>query len=407
MNVGCVPKKLMFQAASHMEEIADMRDYGIDVKVEKAFDWGTVKEKRDAYIKRLNGIYARNLANSNVEVIEGYGTFVDHRTITVGGVSYTADHILIAVGGQPDIPNTPGAEHGITSDGFFDLTEIPKRTVVVGAGYIAVEMAAILHHLGSDVTMLIRKEKVLRTFDQDISDRITKEMEETGIKIMKTTQVTQVEKNSSGLTIKTDAGPSIDAECLLWAVGRTPNVESLGLSKAGVETTQRGHIIVDPYQNTTQKGVYALGDVAGKFELTPVAINAGRKLAHRLFNSESTSLTEYENIPSVVFSHPPIGTIGMTESEAVAKFGAEAIKIYASEFTPLYHALTERKQKTFMKLVCAGPQEKVVGLHMMGRGCDEILQGFGVAIKMGATKKDFDNVVAIHPTSAEELVTMR
>merc|ERR1711981_46098 len=264
--------------------------------------------------------------------------------------------------------------------------------------------------LGADVTQILRKDKALRTFDSMIVDAVTDEIEEMGINLVKNArEVAHVEKTGDGtLAVSTKSGVTIEGvDCLLWAIGRTSNTANLGLDKAGVTMDKKGDIVVDEFQNTSNPNIYAVGDVIGKWALTPVAIAAGRKLAHRIFNNESDLKLDYENIPTVVFSHPPIGTCGITEKEAKDKYGDDQVKTYSSSFTPLYHALTQRKQLTKMKLVCAGPEEKVVGLHMMGRGCDEMLQGFGVAMRMGATKKDFDNVVAIHPTSSEELVTMR
>jgi len=409
VNVGCVPKKIMFQAAMHAEEFQDQRDYGLKVVNNDIFDWKDVKIRRDAYIKRLNDIYFNNLQKSKVELIRGQGVFVDKDKIAVGQDVYSADHILIAVGGYPAWPSIPGAEHGISSDGFFELEELPKRAVVVGAGYIAVEMAGILKSLGSEVHQIIRKDKVLRSFDETIVDSVTEELQHLGVNLVKQTEVAHIEKKDDKyLRISTKSGVVLDdVDCLLWAIGRTSNTANLGLDKAEIKMDRKGDIIVDDFQNTSNPQVFAVGDVIGKWQLTPVAIAAGRKLAHRLFNNETDLKLDYENIPTVVFSHPPIGTCGITEQEARAKFGDDKIKIYKSTFTPLYHALTQRKQLTKMKLVCAGPEEKVVGLHMIGRGCDEMLQGFGVAMRMGATKKDFDNVVAIHPTSSEELVTMR
>jgi len=412
VNVGCVPKKIMFEAASLCEALHDMKDYGFDVTINNKFDWGAIKAKRDAYIERLNGIYTRNLAKSQVDFIQGTAKFVGEKQVQVGTETYSADKILIAVGGKPAWPEVPGADLGISSDGFFQLETLPKKTVVVGAGYIAVEMAGILKALGSDVLLLIRRDKVLRSFDELISAKVTEALEESGIRLLKNTEVKGVRlenpENPDKKTVTTSSGEEInDVNCVLWAIGRTPNTQDLGLeSLTGVNCTPRGHIIVDQWQATSNPDVFALGDVTGKWELTPVAIAAGRRLAHRLFESGSEDLKlDYENIPSVVFSHPPVGTMGMTESEARAK--CESVKVYQSTFTPMYFSMTERKQSCTMKLVCCGPEERVVGLHMIGRQVDEILQGFGVAIRMGATKKDFDNVVAIHPTSAEELVTMR
>jgi len=405
VNVGCVPKKVMFNTAVHMEYIHDHKDYGFDVTFNK-FNWPAIKKKRDEYIVRLNGIYERNLGSSKVEYIKGYGKFTPEGQVECDGQLYTADHILIATGGRPTTPKIPGGENGISSDGFFELEDLPKKTVVVGAGYIAVELAGILHTLGSDTTLLIRFDKVLRNFDSIISDGVTEELETAGVKVMRSTQTKSVTKvGEKNFTVHTNNGDIENVDCLIWAIGRKPNIE-IGLEHVGVQL-EKGHIKVDEFQNTDAKGIYALGDVCGKALLTPVAIAAGRRLAHRIFNNEKDLKLDYDNIPTVVFSHPPVGTIGLTEDEAKEKYGADKIKTYATKFSPMYHAVTDRKTQCRMKLICVLPEEKVVGLHMMGIGCDEMLQGFGVAIKMGATKKDFDNCVAIHPTSSEELCTMR
>ncbi|XP_065489662.1 glutathione reductase, mitochondrial [Caloenas nicobarica] len=421
VNVGCVPKKVMWNAAVHAEFIHDHADYGFETAGVK-FNWRTIKEKRDAYVRRLNEIYENNLKKAHIDIIRGYGKFTadPEPTVEVNGKKYTAPHILIATGGRPAVPpdcEIPGASLGMTSDGFFDLEELPRRSVIVGAGYIAVEIAGILSTLGSKSSLLIRHDKVLRTFDSLISSNCTQELESTGVEVWKHTKVKAVAKSPQGLldvTVtssvpgrKPTEGTIRDVDCLLWAVGREPNTPGLGLDRVGVQVDAKGHVVVDEYQNTTRRGVYAIGDVCGRALLTPVAIAAGRKLAHRLFEGKAESRLDYHNIPTVVFSHPPIGTVGLTEDEAVAAHGRENVKIYSTSFTPLYHAITQRKVKCVMKLVCAGKEEKVVGLHMQGLGCDEMLQGFAVAIKMGATKADFDNTVAIHPTSAEELVTLR
>jgi len=365
-------------------------------------------EKREAYIERLNGIYQKNLNNSQVEVISGQAKFVGEKKVAVGSDVYSADHILVTVGGRPLLPDIPGAELGITSDGFFQLKDRPGRVVVVGAGYIGVEMAQIFAGLGSETTLCIRGNTVLRNFDQMISEAVTREVEAGGVNIKRGVGVERVDKTSDGLVVSLNTGEKLPAtDVLLWAVGRVPNTDSLGCPDISLALDKAGHIVVDEFQNTNIAGLYALGDVTGKAQLTPVAIAAGRRLAHRLFDNKPDLKLDYSNIPTVVFSHPPIGTIGLTEKEASEKFGEENLKIYETKFTPLYHSMTTRKPQTVMKLICAGQEEKVVGLHMMGRGCDEMLQGFGVAVKMGATKSDFDNCVAIHPTSSEEFVTMR
>ncbi|XP_028929575.1 glutathione reductase, mitochondrial [Ornithorhynchus anatinus] len=420
VNVGCVPKKVMWNTAVHSEFMHDQVDYGFQ-SCDPKFNWRVIKEKRDAYVSRLNSIYQNNLNKSHIEIIRGHATFTSdpEPTVEVNGRKYSAPHILIATGGLPSLPSEqqiPGASLGITSDGFFELEELPRRSVIVGAGYIAVEIAGILSALGSQTSLIIRHDKVLRSFDSIISSNCTQELENAGIEVLKYSQVRAVRKSPAGLelsvtTVAPGGNPSVhtiqDVTCLLWAIGRDPNTQGLNLDRVGIRTDDRGHILVDEFQNTNRRGVYAVGDVCGRALLTPVAIAAGRKLAHRLFEGKEDSKMDYDNIPTVVFSHPPIGTVGLTEDEAVSKYGRENVKIYSTSFTPMYHAVTRRKTKCVMKLVCACRQEKVVGIHMQGLGCDEMLQGFAVAVKMGATKADFDNTVAIHPTSSEELVTLR
>lgn len=329
-----------------------------------------------------------------------------------------AKKILVATGGYPKVPkDIPGSELGITSDGFFELEQQPKKVAVVGAGYIAVEMAGMFHHLGTETHLFIRHEKVLRTFDPMIQSKVTEEYKRQGIHIHTFSSQSKIEKvpeKDGWMTLHyndSNGSGTLEIDCLLWAVGRAPEVYDLGLDKAGVQQNEGGHVIVDDYQNTNVENIYALGDVCGKAELTPVAIAAGRHLANRLFGGAqfSTARLEYNNIPSVVFAHPEVGSIGMTEPQAREAFGDSKIKIYQTNFTAMYYAMMDpsEKQPSNYKIICAGDEEKVVGLHIMGQGSAEMLQGFGVAVKMGATKKDFDSCVAIHPTSAEELVTMK
>lgn len=413
VNVGCVPKKVMFNTAVHAEYIHDHADYGFDVTLNN-FSWATVKKSRDAYVKRLNGIYENNLKKDNVEYIPGHAVFTPEGNVKVGDTVYSSKHILIAIGGRPTVPAFPGCEFGITSDGFFDLEDLPKKVAVVGAGYIAIELAGILNALGSKVSSLIRYDRVLRTFDSMLSEGATNEMVKAGIDLQTHTSIQEITKDSeTGLmTIhilknKQDKVALSGFDCVLLAIGRVPNTDSLGIDGLGIDVDSKGHVVVDEFQNTSRPGVYALGDVCGKALLTPVAIAAGRRLAHRLFDGQSSLKLDYDNIPTVVFSHPPIGTVGLTQEEAEQKYGKDKIKVYKASFTNMYHALTHRKTSTMMKLVCLLPEEKILGLHILGIGCDEMLQGFSVAVKMGATKKDFDETVAIHPTSSEELVTMR
>jgi glutathione reductase (NADPH) len=408
VNVGCVPKKVMWNTAGIAETLHDATDYGFDVEV-KGFQWNKVKQARDAYIHRLNKIYDKNLDLSEVTRINGHGKFLDSKTIIVEDKKYTADHILIATGGEPVRPDLPGAELGITSDGFFELEELPKRVVVVGGGYIAVEFAGLLKSLGSDVTILLRGEHFLKNFDAAIRDCLIEEMQNAGISILSSIHLESLIKKDDGLiTLHSKGGDEITGfDSVIWATGRAPKTANLGLDKAGIETSKRGFIETDEFQNTEQKNIYAVGDVTGRAALTPVAIAAGRHLADRLFDKQENAKLDYENIPTVVFSHPPIGTVGLSEDEAQEEYGESSVKIYQSRFTNMYYALTKRKPKTLMKLVCVGNQEKIVGAHVIGDAADEIIQGFAVAVKMGATKKDFDNTVAIHPTAGEEFVTLR
>jgi len=324
------------------------------------------------------------------------------------GKTLTADHVLIATGGEPTMPKIPGVEHCISSDGFFELDDMPARVVVVGAGYIAVELAGIFQALGAKTSLIIRHDNFLRTFDEDLQNYLMQETEATGMEVVKRHNAKEVIKQEDGsLLFRTKEGKEIEADCVLFAIGRTPLVD-INLDAARVQLDDHGFIDVDKYQNTSHQGTYALGDVCGKALLTPVAIAAGRKLAARLFNGMKDSHLDYDNIPTVVFSHPVLGTIGLTESEAKEKYGEKNIKLYKSKFTPMFHSITDRKPQTFMKLIClTSENERVVGLHCMGVGCDEMIQGFGVAMKMNATKSDFDNCVALHPTSSEEFVTMR
>jgi len=434
-----VPKKVTWNASDLAERIHDAKDYGFSIQHTAEFNWPYFKKKRDAYVHRLNGIYERNLVNDGVEYIKGRASFAGPNQVDVidgsgNVISYTADKILIATGGRPFFPKLPGAEYGISSDGFFELEQQPKRVALVGAGYIGVELAGMFASLGSETHFFIRGDTVLRSFDTIIQEGITSHYENyLHINIHKRSGVTRVEKTESGslkvyFSTKTALDPAadnsssesvIEVDCLLWAIGRTPEVEDLKLDRAGLvidipldKVGKKPFIPVDDFQNTTVPSVFALGDVTGKVELTPVAIAAGRRLADRLFGPPhlSNSRLNYEYIPSVVFSHPEVGTIGLSETQARERFGDENIKVYKTEFVGMYYALMEpeRKAKTRYKLIVnKADDERVVGLHIVGEGSAEILQGFGVAIKMGATKRDFDNCVAIHPTSAEELVTLR
>ncbi len=407
VNVGCVPKKVMWYASQMAEMLADAKGYGFNIS-DYQFDWATLVANRETYIARLNEIYQKNLVKNNVQIVNAHACFIDAHTVQANGERYTADHIVIANGGHPVFPDITGAELGVDSNGFFALTSKPKKVVVVGGGYIAVELAGVLHALGVDTTLCVRKHTVLRQFDAMLSEKLVVAMQLQGLPL-KTEHVPQsVEKRSGKLKINFENGASIDdLDQVIWAIGRAPRTDELQLEKTGVQLNKRGYIKVDDWQNTSVENIYAIGDIAGRAELTPVAIAAGRRLAMRLFAGKKDLKLDYENIPTVVFSHPPIGTVGLSEQQALEKYGKENIKIYRSQFTAMYHVLATHRIPSAMKLVCVGAEEKVVGAHMIGLGADEMLQGFAVAIKMGATKADFDNTMAIHPTSAEELVTMR
>jgi glutathione reductase (NADPH) len=406
VNVGCVPKKLMWYGASIAHVLEDSPDYGFSLDGVD-FDWRRLKSSRDAYVARLNDAYRSRLQSNGIAEIRGHGRFVGERTVEVNGDRLTADHVLIAVGGEPAWPDIPGAEHGISSDGFFQLERRPQRVVVVGGGYIAVELSGMFQALGAEVSMVIRRDLPLRGFDQSLRLALDEALEHSGIEVLTETRVERVERNGDGLRLKLTEGSSLkDVDVLLWAIGRLPRTSALGLEIAGVDTKEGGAIATDAYQNTSAERVYAVGDVTGHHELTPVAIAAGRRLSDRVFGGMSDRKLDYEMIPTVVFSHPPIGTVGLTEEEARSIYPGE-VRVYEARFTPMYHAFTQTKHKTLMKLVVAGKKERIVGCHILGAGADEMLQGFAVALRMGATKRDFDETVAIHPTSAEELVTMR
>ena len=406
VNNGCVPKKVMWYAANLAHAVDDANAFGIPALRGKT-NWQQLVMAREQYISNINNYWNGYVDDSGIDRIHGYARFVDAHTIEVNGERYHADHIVIATGGQPVVPPVPGAEYGITSDGFFALQEQPQRVAVIGGGYIGVELSGVLNALDSNVTIIALEDRLMERFDPMISTVLEQEMRQQGIQIRTGFQVAALTKSAEGLTVHSANDEHLAAfDTVIWAVGRRPNTDKLGLDTAGVEIMPNGIIPVDGYENTNVPGIYAIGDVTGKMPLTPVAIAAGRKLAERLFNGKAESKVDYDNIPSVVFAHPPIGTVGITEDEARQRYG-NAITIYKSEFTPMRHALSADGITTAMKLVCAGEDEKVVGIHMIGDYVDEMLQGFAVAVKMGARKADFDSTIAIHPSSAEELVTMK
>lgn len=414
VNVGCVPKKVMFYGAQVAEAINHYApDYGFDITVNN-FDYAKLVESRQAYIGRILTSYGNVLAKNNVDVLNGFARFKDAKTLEVsyadGSVEeVTADHILIATGGRPTVPNVKGAEYGITSDGVFALDALPKSVAIVGAGYIAVELAGVFNSLGVNTHLFVRQHAPMRNQDPLIVDTLLEVLAQDGIELHTQATPQEVVKNADGsLTLKLQDGRETSVESLVWAIGREPATDKINLEAAGVETNERGFIKVDKFQNTNVPNIYAVGDIIeGGIELTPVAVAAGRRLSERLFNNKPNEHLDYSLVPTVVFSHPPIGTVGLSEPKAIEQYGAENVKVYKSSFTAMYTAVTQHRQPCRMKLVCVGEGEKVVGLHGIGFGVDEMIQGFAVAIKMGATKADFDNTVAIHPTGSEEFVTMR
>lgn len=408
VNRGCIPKKLMVYASHFSSIFKESEGYGWS-PVKSSFDWTKMSDAIDKELDRLNHIYKRMLDNSRVELFRNYARFLDDRTLEIGDKKITADKILIAVGGHPIKPNIPGMEHAIVSDDMFLLKEQPKRIVIIGAGYIGVEFACIMNGLGSQVTQIIRSDRILRGFDDDIRSGIQEAMEKHGIRIINNSSIAKIEKSDDGLKVFLEGGETNEiaiADTIgLAATGRIPNLEKLGLENTSVEI-QKGAIAVDRYNKTSCENIYAIGDCTDRINLTPVAINEGRAFSDTHFGGKSR-LMSYDNVPSAVFSTPEAATVGLTEAEAKEKYGEDGIKIYRSRFRPTYHTLSGQDEKTLMKLIVERETDKVIGAHMVGESAGEIIQGVAIAVKMGATKANFDATVAIHPTSAEEFVTMR
>lgn len=426
VNVGCVPKKVMWYAAGLAQSLTDAQDYGFNNEAGK-LNWKKLVSKRENYIGGILDWYDGYLGGAGVEVIKGAAKFLDNKTIEIDGEKYTADNIVIATGGRPiDLTNIEGWDLGVNSDGFFqELNEVqPQKVVVVGGGYIALELAMLMDGLGSDVSVLHQGFPVLEGFDNTIQTALEAQMESDGLTRYHNEKISKIIDQGKGVngkqkvTIEFEDGTSItDVDALIWAIGRRPNTDSIGLENTDVEVSPRGTISVDEYEKTNVDGIWAIGDVIGKAPLTPVAIAAGRRLGDRLYGGKPERKMSYDDIATVMFTHPPIGTIGMSEQKARETFGSadgsgddvskDGIKVYQTDFVPMYHTMTRHKVKTHMKLIVQGENEKIVGCHVIGTGADEMLQGFAVAIRMGATKADFDDTVAIHPVSAEELVTMK
>ncbi len=403
VNIGCVPKKLFAYASDYGPAFEDARGFGWNVET-PSFNWQTLIDNKDKEINRLNSIYQNMLENVGVDVFEENARFVDEHSVQVGDKTITADKILIAVGGQPRTPSYAGAEYSIISDQAFTLKTLPNHIVIEGGGYIAVEFAHIFHGLGVKVTLIYRGEQILRGFDEDITQFLTKELEKQDISLISEENITKIDKKSTKYTVSTDKSTKIECDLVFSAIGRTPNTQNLGLETANIATKDNGAIIVNDEFQTNIPHIYAVGDVINRVELTPVALAEGHYLADKFF-SNTKRIVSYQNIPTAVFSNPPIGTVGLTEQQARDK--GYDIEIYKSDFKPMRHTMTGRDERSLMKLIIDKNTDIVLGVHMCGADAPEIMQGIGIAVKMGATKADFDATIGIHPTSAEEFVTMR
>ena len=400
---GCIPKKLLIFGAHYADHMEDAVNYGWTIGGAH-HDWQTLIRNKNSELDRLNGIYLNILKDNNVDLKQGRAVVIDDHTVEVGGERLTTENILIAVGGWPNLPSIPGIEHAITSNEALELPILPKKVVIVGGGYIAVEFAGIFSGFGSSVTEIIRGEEVLRGFDNDIRKSLSEEMRKRDIKILAKTEVTEIKKSGQNLLVTLNSGSVMETDCIMYATGRAANTKGLGLEKAGVELKHDGSIVVDKCNRTSRSNIYAVGDVTDRIQLTPVAIQEGHALADMLFN-KNKQFVDYSNVPSAVFSTPPIAVVGLTEEEAKEQF--EYIDVYESNFKPLVHTISGRDERTFMKLVVDSKTDVVLGCHMMGIDAPEIIQGIAIAIKCGAKKGQFDATTGIHPSSAEEFVTMR
>ncbi len=403
VNVGCVPKKLYVYASEFGHAFEDAQGFGWQSQ-RPEFVWATLRDNKKQEISRLNAIYNNLLEGANVDVIDGRGRIVDPHTVEVNGQQYSTEKILIATGGWPFVPEFPGSELAVTSNEIFDLEQLPERVVVVGGGYIAVEFAGIFNGLGAQVTQLYRGPLFLRGFDQDIREHAAKEIASSGVDLRFDSQVRSIERGASGLVLTLEDGTQLEADAVLYATGRQPHLEGLGLKNTGVQLNDNGTVAVDPFLQTSEPSVYALGDVIGGMELTPVALAEGMAFARRQYMPMEADV-DYDFIPTAVFSQPNIGTVGFTEEEARKEFGE--ITLFKSEFRPMKHTISGREERTFMKLIVDTASDRVVGVHMMGPDAGEIVQGIAIAMKAGATKAVFDATIGIHPTAAEEFVTMR
>lgn len=407
VNRGCVPKKLMVYASRFPKYMEESAGYGWDIEA-RSFNWKKMITDVNNEVKRLNSIYQRMVDNAEVKIFPAHAKLLDGHTVEVGNQKVTAERILIAVGGKPVKPDIPGIEHAITSDGMFEMNEQPKRMVILGGGYIGCEFACVMNGLGTEVTQVIRKEQILNGFDKDVRNELHEALVKQGIKLITNAEIVGIEKTREGVTVTVNDGDEhvIVADAVsLAATGRRPKLENLGLENTAVET-HRGAIAADKYSQTAEPSIYAIGDCTDRINLTPVAINEGRALADTLYGGKSRIMS-YEAVPSAVFTTPEAASVGLTEDEAIAQYGEDNIHVFRSRFRSMYYTLPNKDEKTLMKLIVHTESDKILGAHMVGDAAAEIIQGVAIALKMGATKADFDATVGIHPSSAEEFVTMR
>ncbi|WP_136476856.1 glutathione-disulfide reductase [Pseudomonas sp. DG56-2] len=405
VNVGCVPKKLLVYGAHFSDDFEQAAGFGWSLE-DAQFDWGQLIANKNREIERLNGIYRNLLVNSGVTLLEGHAKLADAHTVEVDGQRYTAEHILVATGGWPQIPDIPGKELAISSNEAFFLKELPKRVLVVGGGYIAVEFAGIFQGLGAKTTLLYRGDMFLRGFDGAVRTHLKEELEKRGMELQFNSDIQRIERQDDGsLKATLKDGSEHVADCVFYATGRRPMLDNLGLENTGVELDSRGFIRVDDLYQTTEPSILAIGDVIGRVQLTPVALAEGMAVVRRLFKPEQYRPVDYQNIPTAVFSQPPIGTVGLTEEQALEQ--GHNVQVFESRFRPMKLTLTDIQEKTLMKLVVDADTDRVLGCHMVGPEAGEIIQGLGIALKAGATKQQFDETIGVHPTAAEEFVTLR
>lgn len=405
VNVGCVPKKLLVYGAHYHEDFEQAAGFGWTLGDAK-FDWSTLIANKNREIHRLNGIYRNLLVNSGVTLLEGHARLHDAHTVEVDGQRFKARHILIATGGWPQLPDIPGKEHAITSNEAFFLESLPRRVLVVGGGYIAVEFAGIFHGLGAQTSLLYRKDLFLRGFDRSVREHLRDELTRKGLDLQFNSDIARIDKQADGsLAATLKDGRVLEADCVFYATGRRPQLDNLGLENVSVALDERGYVKVDEAYGTSEPSIHAIGDVIGRVQLTPVALAEGMALARKLFRPEEYRPVDYKLIPTAVFSLPNIGTVGLTEDEA--RSAGHKVKVFESRFRPMKLTLTESQERTLMKLIVDAESDKVLGCHMVGPDAGEMLQGIAIALKAGATKRVFDETIGIHPTAAEEFVTMR